>query len=100
MATQTGPLRFEPFLRPMVWGGRALGTRLGKRLPTPAPYGEAWEVSDHALHRSVVAGGPWAGRTLRQLMEQHRITSVLVVDETGHLCGAVNSNDLMRAKVI
>jgi arabinose-5-phosphate isomerase len=34
------------------------------------------------------------------LMEQHRITSVLVVDEQGILCGAVNSNDLMRAKVI
>ena len=35
-----------------------------------------------------------------QLMERHRITSVLVVDEAGILCGALNSNDLMRAKVI
>jgi arabinose-5-phosphate isomerase len=34
------------------------------------------------------------------LMEQHRITSVLVVDEAGLLVGALNSNDLMRAKVI
>jgi arabinose-5-phosphate isomerase len=34
------------------------------------------------------------------LMEQHRITSVLVVDEAGVLCGALNTNDLMRAKVI
>ena len=34
------------------------------------------------------------------LMEQHRITSVLVVDEQGLLVGALNSNDLMRAKVI
>ena len=34
------------------------------------------------------------------LMELHRITSVLVVDEAGRLCGALNSNDLMRAKVI
>ncbi len=34
------------------------------------------------------------------LMEQHQITSVLVVDETGRLCGALNTNDLMRAKVI
>ncbi len=34
------------------------------------------------------------------LMEAHRITSVLVVDPDGRLCGAVNSNDLMRAKVI
>ncbi len=35
-----------------------------------------------------------------ELMEQFRITSILVVDELGHLCGAINTNDLMRAKVI
>ena len=35
-----------------------------------------------------------------ELMEKHRITSVLVIDAEGRLCGAVNSNDLMRAKVI
>jgi arabinose-5-phosphate isomerase len=34
------------------------------------------------------------------VMEQHRITSVLVVDAAGVLVGALNSNDLMRAKVI
>jgi mannose-6-phosphate isomerase len=56
----------------MVWGGRALGERLGKTLPTSEPYGESWEVSDHSSHRSVVAEGPWQGWTLRQLMEQHR----------------------------
>jgi arabinose-5-phosphate isomerase len=35
-----------------------------------------------------------------ELMELRRITSVLVVDADGRLCGALNSNDLMRAKVI
>ncbi len=35
-----------------------------------------------------------------ELMEQHRITSVLVVDAEGRLVGALNTNDLMRAKVI
>jgi arabinose-5-phosphate isomerase len=34
------------------------------------------------------------------VMEQHRVTSVLVVDAGGQLVGALNSNDLMRAKVI
>jgi arabinose-5-phosphate isomerase len=56
--------------------------------------------------REVMHPGP---RTIRDtalaaeaatLMEQYRITSVLVVDADGLLCGAVNSNDLMRAKVI
>jgi arabinose-5-phosphate isomerase len=35
-----------------------------------------------------------------EMMELHRITSILVVDAQGLLCGALNSNDLMRAKVI
>ena len=34
------------------------------------------------------------------LMEQYRINSVLVIDKVGVLCGALNTNDLMRAKVI
>ena len=33
-------------------------------------------------------------------MERYRITSVLVVDEVQRLVGTLNSNDLMRAKVI
>lgn len=35
-----------------------------------------------------------------ELMEFRRITSVLVIDANGKLSGALNSNDLMRAKVI
>jgi arabinose-5-phosphate isomerase len=35
-----------------------------------------------------------------ELMERRKITSVLVLDGLGKLCGAVNTNDLMRAKVI
>ena len=34
------------------------------------------------------------------LMEANRITSVLVVNESGQLVGALNSHDLMKAKVI
>ena len=35
-----------------------------------------------------------------EVMELRRITSVLVLDAEGQLCGVLNSNDLMRAKVI
>jgi arabinose-5-phosphate isomerase len=34
------------------------------------------------------------------VMEQHRVTSVLVVNAAGELVGALNTNDLLRAKVI
>jgi arabinose-5-phosphate isomerase len=33
-------------------------------------------------------------------MEQYRITSLLVVDDEDRLVGAINTNDLLRAKVI
>ena len=35
-----------------------------------------------------------------ELMERHRVTGLLVVGEDGDLAGALNTNDLMRAKVI
>jgi len=34
------------------------------------------------------------------LMEQHRVTGLIVIDAEGRLAGVLNSNDLMRAKVI
>ena len=46
-------------------------------------------VQDRALAVEAVA-----------LMEHYRITSVLVVNDDGVLCGALNTNDLMRSKVI
>ncbi len=52
----------------------------------------------HANPRTLRAGALAVDAV--ELMEQHRITSVLVVDDDGVLCGAINSNDLMRAKVI
>jgi mannose-6-phosphate isomerase len=65
------PIRFRPYLRPMVWGGRRLGEALNKPLPGEGPYGESWDVSDHPSHRSVVADGPFAGRTLTDLLSTH-----------------------------
>lgn len=64
------PIRFEPYLRPMPWGGRSLSVLLGKHLPTVEPYGESWEVSDHLLHQSIAAAGACEGQSLRALMQE------------------------------
>ena len=63
------PLVFEPYLRPMVWGGRRLGELFGKRLPAEGTFGESWEVSAHRHHVSRVAEGPHAGRSLAELCD-------------------------------
>ncbi len=57
--------------------------------------------AEDVMHRSPRVVHPDAlAVAAAELMETHRITSVLVVDGGGLLVGALNSNDLMRAKVI
>jgi arabinose-5-phosphate isomerase len=52
----------------------------------------------HADPRTILASALAAEAA--RLMEQHRVTSVLVADDEGRLVGALNTNDLMRARVI
>ncbi|MEX2112955.1 MAG: type I phosphomannose isomerase catalytic subunit [Pirellulales bacterium] len=65
------PLRFQPILRRYLWGGRRLET-LGKTLDEGNDYAESWEVVDRGADQSQVAFGPLAGRTLHELMIEHR----------------------------
>jgi len=65
------PLVFHPLPKERVWGGRRLETHWGKALPSGVPIGESWEICDRPEGQSVVAEGPLAGTSLRQLMEHH-----------------------------
>ena len=66
-----GPLVFEPLYQHRVWGGRALSAAFNRHLPPDGRIGESWEIVDRPREQSVVTRGPHAGRTLRQLLEQH-----------------------------
>jgi mannose-6-phosphate isomerase len=61
-------LAFEPAVFERIWGGRSLGERLSLPLPTAAAYGEAWLLSDHPVHESRVSAGPYAGRSIHELL--------------------------------
>ena len=63
------PLRFEPILRQLIWGGRRLGTVLHKAIGSASDYAESWELSDYHDKVSVVNDGPMAGTTLRELVQ-------------------------------
>ena len=65
------PLTFHPIFKERVWGGRNLERLYKKNLPSGAPIGESWEISDRPGDVSVVANGPLAGKDLRWLMERH-----------------------------
>ncbi|MCC7208851.1 MAG: class I mannose-6-phosphate isomerase [Anaerolineae bacterium] len=58
------PLRFEAALHTKVWGGRQLGARLGKALPSDEPYGESWEL----FWKNRATNGAHAGKTLGELI--------------------------------
>jgi mannose-6-phosphate isomerase len=62
------PLRFEPILRELIWGGRRLGTVLHKPIGDASDYAESWEISDYHDQVSVIDQGPLAGTTIRELI--------------------------------
>src|SRR5436190_10566032 len=66
--TSLHPLTFEPVLKRYLWGGRRLGTVLGKPLGEGTDYAESWEIADHAQGQSIVASGPLTGTTLHELV--------------------------------
>lgn len=63
-------LRFNPILREYLWGGRRLGTELGKPIGNDSHYAESWEVVDHGADQSTVADGPLVAKTLHELVTQ------------------------------
>ncbi|MCC9605230.1 class I mannose-6-phosphate isomerase [Blastopirellula sp. JC732] len=62
------PLRFVPKFRQYIWGGRRLGTELGKPIGEEGVFAESWEVVDHGEDQSVVSHGPLQGKTLGELV--------------------------------
>ncbi|MFG0331537.1 MAG: type I phosphomannose isomerase catalytic subunit [Phycisphaerales bacterium] len=67
------PLKFEPVFKEKVWGGRRIAD-LSRDLPgtETTRIGESWELCDFDDARSVVANGPLAGRTLHEIIREHR----------------------------
>lgn len=62
--------QFRPLPQERVWGGRGLETKLSRDLPEGKSIGESWEVVDREEAQSVVEGGPFSGKTLRELLDQ------------------------------
>lgn len=77
------PLRFEPIIKRLIWGGNRLGTVLRKPIGEGSQYAESWELSDHRTDVSVVADGPLAGMSLRDLVRYR--TEELLGDSLSHL---------------
>jgi len=66
------PLTFTPLCMERVWGGHRITGELQRGPATPTFIGESWELVDREDAQSVVAQGPYAGRTLHELWKNHR----------------------------
>ncbi len=64
------PLFFKPILKRIRWGGRRLGSVLGKEIGHESDYAESWEIADHGHDQSMVLSGENAGSALGQLVAE------------------------------
>lgn len=67
----TEPIRFEPILKTVVWGGEKIAAYKGLETDLKK-VGESWELSGVKGDESVVASGEYAGATIAELAERFR----------------------------
>ena len=63
------PLQFKPILKERIWGGEKLKSLLQKPI-TSTITGESWELSAVTGDVSIVANGPWQGKSLTTLLQE------------------------------
>lgn len=62
-------LKLKPACKDYLWGGRRLIEEYGKEYDREV-LAETWELSCHPDGPSVIANGPYAGRTLQQYIDE------------------------------
>ena len=65
------PLKFEPLLKSVVWGGDKIMPYKGME-STVKNVGESWELSAVSGNESVVANGEFAGRNIVELIKEYK----------------------------
>ncbi|MFC0272735.1 mannose-6-phosphate isomerase, class I [Metabacillus herbersteinensis] len=65
------PIFLAPLFQERIWGGTKLNTEFGYDIESDLT-GECWAVSAHPNGQSVVSSGPFKGKVLSELWDQHR----------------------------
>lgn len=84
--TELYPLKFEPILKPKVWGGNSLAKEYGKNYSGAEPLGESWELSGLQGDESIVTNGFLEGNNLNELIEVYMgdLTGDTIYDKYGN----------------
>ena len=67
----TEPLFLQPVFQERIWGGTRLKEQFQYDILSDRT-GECWAISGHPNGQSVVKNGPYAGKTIGELWENHR----------------------------
>lgn len=65
------PLKFNPILKSVVWGGEKIAPFKGIETEQHN-IGESWELSGVKDNESVIANGPLAGKNIAELCEEYK----------------------------
>lgn len=67
---ELSPLRFTPYFKSVIWGGKKIGEYKAENLDG-SRIGESWEISAIPGHESVVAEGRYKGMRITDLIERY-----------------------------
>ena len=62
-------MKFEPIYKERIWGSDRLERLFGKKLMAGKKIGESWELADLSGDCSRIAGGSFAGRLFREVLQ-------------------------------
>ena len=91
------PLKFEPILKTIVWGGEKIAPYKG--IETDQKHiGESWELSGVAGNESVVAEGPLKGKTIAQLDVRRKYgINIIGIREQGQDMASVGPDTVLSS---
>lgn len=86
------PFLLTPAAKDYLWGGNRLNTDFAKGIDI-YPLAETWECSTHSDGQSVIASGPFCGRTLDSVLREH--PDYLGTHMRGYADGSSQKNGLL-----
>ncbi len=95
------PLRFKPVYKNYIWGGSRIPA-LYQRDEPAGVCAESWEISTHPDGTTAIVNGPLAGKTLRDLLPEHK-TALLGTNVRGGdfplLIKLIDARDVLSVQV-
>ncbi len=65
------PLKFIPIYKDVIWGGRNLEQKYGRKLPSDMKIGEVWGITNRQEGVSIVSNGFLKNKTMQDIINEY-----------------------------